>query len=172
MNLYHKRGEDYSGPFKQYSIKRQDKLVWKEFELFLESFPLALSVGTNKSLTLLFTARKRSEIHFPTIQWEKIAPLSFEPMMDQRLLSLERMLKDQQESHHQQLALFLAANAALCQENATLHNTATIPCHGNSAVPHSPARSEPTNNYSPPPLGIILLSIILGRFELLPLSEI
>ena len=71
--------------------------------------------------------------------------------MDQRLLSLERMLKDQQKSHQQQLALFLVANAALHEENVTLRNVVVVPCHGNSVMPRSPVRSESIDNYSPPP---------------------
>ena len=43
----------HSGPFMQYSIKRQEKLFWKESESFLESFPLMPSVGNKKSHTSL-----------------------------------------------------------------------------------------------------------------------
>ena len=81
----------------------------------------------------------------------EIPPSSFEPTLEQRLLSLGRMLKDQQESHQQQLAPFLATNTALCKENATLRNAATIPRPSNPNVPRSPVRSESMDNFSPPP---------------------
>ena len=81
----------------------------------------------------------------------EIPPSSFEPTLEQRLLSLGRMLKDQQESHQQQLAPFLATNTALCKENATLRKAATIPRPSNPNVPRSPVRFESMNNFSPPP---------------------
>ena len=66
-------------------------------------------------------------------------------------MSLERMLKDQQESHKQQLVSFLITNAALREENTTLKNGATTPHHGNLTLPCNPTRSESTDNFSPPP---------------------
>ena len=67
------------------------------------------------------------------------------------MLSLERIWKDQQESHQQQLASFLAIKAALREENVTLRDAATAPRHGNSKAPRNLARSESTDNFSPPP---------------------
>ena len=81
----------------------------------------------------------------------EILPFSSNLTLEQRLLSLEQLLKDQQESHQQQLASFLATNATLCEENAALRNTASTPHLGNLAVPCNLARSKSTDNLSPPP---------------------
>ena len=92
-------------------------------------------------------------------------PSSSEPSLEQQLLSLERMLKDQHESHQQQLASFMAANASLQEENGSLRNVATnIPRLDDVTttthhldVPttlRNPAQSESTDNFStasPPP---------------------
>ena len=58
-----------------------------------ETFPLAPSMKTNKSL--LFIVRKAIGDSFPNCSMGEIPPSSFKPTMDQRLLSLEQMLKDQ-----------------------------------------------------------------------------
>ena len=49
-------------------------------------------------------------------------PFDSETSMNQRLMQLERRLKEQQDSHQQQLASFMAANASLLEENAALRN--------------------------------------------------
>ena len=84
-----------------------------------------------------------------------------EPLLEQQLLSLERMLKDQHEFHKWQLASFMEANTSLREENTALPNVATaIPrpddataTHhlGVSTAPRSPVRLESTDNFSPPP---------------------
>ena len=81
----------------------------------------------------------------------EIPPSSFEFTLEQLSMSLEQLLKDQQESHHHQLASSLAANVALHKENATLRN-ATIPTpHLDIPIaPRSPARFESTDNFSLP----------------------
>ena len=72
----------------------------------------------------------------------EIFPSSSKPTLEKRLLSLEQMLKEQQESHQQQLASFLATNATLRRkENTALRNTASTPHPGNPVVPRSPTRS-------------------------------
>ena len=55
----------------------------------------------------------------------EIPPSSFKSALEQRSLSSEWILKDQQESHQQHLASFLMANATLRKDNATLGNVTT-----------------------------------------------
>ena len=82
----------------------------------------------------------------------KSPPSNSESTLEQRLMSLERLMKDQQESHQRKLASFLAANVALWEENATLQN-AVIPIRHPDipTAPHSPMRFESTYNFSFPP---------------------
>ena len=85
-------------------------------------------------------------------------PSDSKPSMDQRLMQLERRLREQHDSHQQQLASFLAANAPLWEENTALRNAApTLPHLDTIAhrldVPLSrrnPIQSKSTNNFSPP----------------------
>ena len=85
-------------------------------------------------------------------------PSDSKPSMDQRLMQLERRLREQHDSHQQQLASFLAANAPLREENTALRNAApTLPHLDTIAhrldVPLSrrnPIQSKSTNNFSPP----------------------
>ena len=83
-------------------------------------------------------------------------PSSSEPSLNQCLLLLERRLKEQHDSHQQQLASFLAVNASLREENAAtaLTHLDTAPTTHRLNVPttqRSPALSESTNNFSPSP---------------------
>ena len=67
------------------------------------------------------------------------------PSMEQRMLSLKKMLKKHQESHQQQLTSFLAANAALREENATLRAAVMAPCHDGPIGLQSLSRLASTN---------------------------
>ena len=60
-----------------------------------------------------------------------------EPLLEQQLLSLERMLKDQHEFHKWQLASFMEANTSLREENTALPNVATaIPRPDDATATH------------------------------------
>ena len=85
-------------------------------------------------------------------------PSSSEPSLDQRLLLLERRLKEQHVSHQQQLTSFLTANASLREDNIALRNVAialprpaTTPTIDQLDIPttqRSPAQSESIDNFS------------------------
>ena len=108
-----------------------------------------------KSPTLLLTTDKTTEDLFPNIPMGEIPPSSSEPTMDQRLLSLEQMLRDQQEFHQQQLASFLAAYSALREENTTLRDAATVPRLSNYLCPAA--------LHDPSPPTITLLPLVWGH---------
>ena len=78
-----------------------------------------------------------------------IPPSSYEPTLEQQLLSLGRMLKDHKESHQQQLASFLMTNTSLHKENETLRNATTTPRPSNTNVPRSLKWFESTDHFSP-----------------------
>ena len=59
------------------------------------------------------------------------------------------MLKDQQESHQQQLASFLAANAALCKENATLRKAVVAALVTQLGLPHNSKTTDRGNPVCP-----------------------
>ena len=85
-------------------------------------------------------------------------PSGSELCTNQRLVQLERWLKEQQNFHHQQLASFLVVNASLHEENASVQNAIpSLPrshstAHRMDALTSrlSPMQSESTNNFPPP----------------------
>ena len=114
--------------------------MWKA-----KTFPLAPSMGTNTSHASLGSSKGSPHTLLTGSMGD-----SSESNLEQRLLVLERILKDQQESHQQKLLFVLATNATLREENATLRNTAAPHRPGNQTAHRSPNRSESPENFSPP----------------------
>ena len=85
-------------------------------------------------------------------------PSDSKTSMNQRMRQLERRLKEQQDSHQQQLASFLVVNASLCEESAPLRKLGPTLLRPNNTTHHvddlldrrSPMQSESTSIYSPP----------------------
>ena len=81
----------------------------------------------------------------------EVGPSNPVPSMEQQMMSLEKMLKEQHDSYQQQLVSFMAANVVLKEENVALCTVAIAPCHDGptglqiNTLGGSPCRSTSTN---------------------------